>query len=740
MNFMTADIVLDVHLTKVSSDLKKAEAAANRAAAAVERNAQKTMRAVEKAHVSMAKAADKAAASAVKAHNAMVRKVEKAFTRMGRHIQNVYSTATRYAKYAAAAILGIGLASTKMAMDAEESENLYEMSMGKMADSTRAWSEELSEALYINSYEIRKNVGTLNVMLNSMGLSAEAAQEMSQRMTELTYDMASFYNLKTEDAYQKIQSGLTGQIKPLKTLGILIDVATIKQYALNNAIWDGVGEMTQQEKVMARYGAILEQTAKAQGDMERTLDSTTNVFRSLWSIIQETAIGLGNKLLPIATAVGVKMRNWLGTNQDKVIEFAVRGIQKLVEALRFVINEVRLMPAYWKAVQVAIYKTAVAVFALADASTNLDELFAWMRGDNKTYSKMADKFADKVVKLETEIAKLSQEFAEGSVAIDSFFDAIVDGLNKTPKKIEVVVPQTPGVFGGGAVEQIFSKPGGGMGDFEPSAPGGGSMADMEAMQNRNQLIIDMATEREDELAEMTTEHLSLLREQENMSLEAKIENIQIAMDAVREQYGVESDIYQKLAKEQANYQKMNIKGYDAMKVAMKSWAMDTMNWGKKVGNILTSAFSGFGDCIADVLVDGTADFKEFATSLIKQLVSMIVKMMIAAALMSIIFPSKAAQGAGFFSDFMANLKGGLVPGKATGGYIEKTGLYQMHQGEKVVTRSEAAAPQQPMTVNIVDNAGGLSITTEEDVKERVLNIIIEATETDGPLRAALQLA
>ncbi|HYH05385.1 MAG TPA: phage tail tape measure protein, partial [Bacillota bacterium] len=86
-------------------------------------------------------------------------------------------------------------AALKMGADAVESENLFSVSMGKMADSARAWSEQLRKNLGLNAYEVRKNVGTFNVMLGSMGMTEKAAYDMSKGLTQLAYDMASFYNL-----------------------------------------------------------------------------------------------------------------------------------------------------------------------------------------------------------------------------------------------------------------------------------------------------------------------------------------------------------------------------------------------------------------------------------------------------------------------------------------------------------------------------------------------------------------
>lgn len=269
--------------------------------------------------------------------------VSSAFNKIGSVAKSVFNQITRYSKYAVASLLAIATASVKMAMSAEESNNLFEVSMGRMASSTRKWSEELSKKLYLNGTEVRNFVGTFNVMLESMGLGASKSVDMSKALTQLAYDMSSFYNLKPSEAFQKLQAAIAGEAEPLKRLGILINETTLKQYALANGIGSSSGELTEQEKVMARYGLILQSTNKAQGDLERTLDSSTNVFRSVWSLIQRYAIELGDKLKPQITAVAIALRDWLTSNETNIGNWmlqAVAGILTLKEALKATYNTI----------------------------------------------------------------------------------------------------------------------------------------------------------------------------------------------------------------------------------------------------------------------------------------------------------------------------------------------------------------------------------------------------------------
>ena len=84
-----------------------------------------------------------------------------------------------------------------------------------MAGEARKWSEETSKALGLNAYNVRKNVSTYNSMLTSMGLTSNESLKMSQGLTQLSYDMASFYNLQPEEAFDKLKAGIAGESEPL---------------------------------------------------------------------------------------------------------------------------------------------------------------------------------------------------------------------------------------------------------------------------------------------------------------------------------------------------------------------------------------------------------------------------------------------------------------------------------------------------------------------------------------------
>jgi hypothetical protein len=275
-------------------------------------------------------------------------------------------------------ILAAGAASIKMAMDAEESRNLFEVSMGDMVDIADKWSANLSDNLGINRFESQKLIGTFNVMLKSMGHNEKAAYDMSKGMAELTYDMASFYNLEAEDAFLKIQAGITGEIEPLKRLGIIIKDVTIKTWALDNGMIKQGEQMDENQKVIARYNVMMEQTALAQGDLARTLDSPTNKLRILKSRVAETAITFGMKMMPAFESflkLAEKGVKWFASLSDAsmVMVIKIGAVAASIGPLLIGIGKfIKIAPQVGKAVKVMTGPFGLMTIAILAAGAAID--------------------------------------------------------------------------------------------------------------------------------------------------------------------------------------------------------------------------------------------------------------------------------------------------------------------------------------------------------------------------------
>ena len=210
----------------------------------------------------------------------------------------------------------------KFGINAVESENLFEKSMGDMAKEARAFSETLSTQLNLNAFETRKSIGVFNQMLVSMTGNTEASFGMAKGLTQLTTDMASFFNLNSADAFQKLQAGITGEIEPLKRLGIIVSETTVRQELMNRGLVSAGEMLTENQKIIGRYLTIMRQTSNAQGDMADTLEDPANRLRALGAETKEAATQLGITLLPAIGAV-------LGA-----LKRLVEGLKSLVEGFQ----------------------------------------------------------------------------------------------------------------------------------------------------------------------------------------------------------------------------------------------------------------------------------------------------------------------------------------------------------------------------------------------------------------------
>jgi hypothetical protein len=256
------------------------------------------------------------------------------------------------ARRVTAGIVDLAKSSVRYAMEAVESENLFAVSMGKSANDAAKWSKSLSASLGLNQYELRRNIGAFNVMFSSMDIGAQKALEMSKGLTQLAYDMASFYNLRPEEAFDKLRAGITGETEPLKRLGILVDEATTKTYAYASGLKKTGEALSQQDKVLARYGSIMKQTSDAQGDLARTMNSPANQLRVLKSRTEELQTTLGMAFLPTLSSItgglsdvaqSVEATNGGLQYLAKVVAFPVASFMVLMRTL----NEARLQIAEW---------------------------------------------------------------------------------------------------------------------------------------------------------------------------------------------------------------------------------------------------------------------------------------------------------------------------------------------------------------------------------------------------------
>jgi hypothetical protein len=207
------------------------------------------------------------------------------------------------------------------ASDLAEVQNVVDVTFGSATEAINSWSKECLAAYGMNEVSAKRYAGTIGAMLKSSGLAGDAIVDMSKDMVGLAGDMASFYNLDLETAFEKIRSGISGETEPLKQLGINMSVANLEAYALSQGITTAYNEMSQAEQVMLRYNYLMSTTADAQGDFARTQDSYANQTRLLSEGWLEFTGIMAEQLLPVLTTIVSWLNNivaFLTENADMV--------------------------------------------------------------------------------------------------------------------------------------------------------------------------------------------------------------------------------------------------------------------------------------------------------------------------------------------------------------------------------------------------------------------------------------
>lgn len=192
----------------------------------------------------------------------------------------------------------------------QEDLNLFTASMGQYAKKAQEYAENVGEIMGIDPAKWMRNQGVFNTLLSGFGSVADRSYLMSKNLTQLGYDISSFFNISVEESMQKLQSGISGELEPLRRLGYDLSQAKLEQTALTLGIEKSVSAMTQAEKAELRYYAIMTQVTTAQGDMARSLDAPANQLRIFQAQLTQASRAIGNifipilqKILPIAIAV-----------------------------------------------------------------------------------------------------------------------------------------------------------------------------------------------------------------------------------------------------------------------------------------------------------------------------------------------------------------------------------------------------------------------------------------------------
>lgn len=210
--------------------------------------------------------------------------------------------------FAIGAIVNFGKQCVDLGSDLTEVQNVVDVTFQSMADDINKFAKTAITSFGMSETAAKRYSGTMGAMLKSSGLTISQAAEMSTTLTSLAGDFASFYNITAEDAFTKIRAGMSGEIMPLRQLGINMTVASLEAYALSQGIKKAYDKMSQAEQMLVRYNYLLSVSADAQGDFVRTSDNWANQTRVLNEQFNALKATLGQSLIVLFTPI-VKMLN-----------------------------------------------------------------------------------------------------------------------------------------------------------------------------------------------------------------------------------------------------------------------------------------------------------------------------------------------------------------------------------------------------------------------------------------------
>lgn len=267
----------------ITNEAKKWDSVTDAAFDQVGQNAHEATQAIEKEAKSWGQSTQKG-----------TKEIEGNFSDMANNIKNT--------------MMGLGIGKmlwqfTKETIDAasnlSEVQNVVDVTFGSAgASKIETWAKNAGRQFGLTETQAKKFTSTLGAMMKSAGMSGDGIVKMSTDLAGLAADMASFYNLDFETAFEKIRSGISGETEPLKQLGINMSVANLEAFALEKGITKAFNSMSQQEQTMLRYQYLMKATADAQGDFARTSDGFANASRRVETAWESIKTKIGTALLP----------------------------------------------------------------------------------------------------------------------------------------------------------------------------------------------------------------------------------------------------------------------------------------------------------------------------------------------------------------------------------------------------------------------------------------------------------
>ena len=225
-------------------------------------------------------------------------------TTVTKSIERVKNQLKTFAKTAAVAfstyaITNFGKECIELGSDLAEVQNVVDVTFPAMTKQVDKWAKSAANSFGLSETMAKRYVGTFGSMAETFGFTEKEAYDMSTTLTGLAGDVASFYNIRQDEAYTKLKSVFSGETETLKDLGIVMTQTALDSYALANGYGKTTAKMTEAEKVTLRYKFVQDQLANATGDFVRTQDSWANQTRILQLRLDSLKATLGQGLINV---------------------------------------------------------------------------------------------------------------------------------------------------------------------------------------------------------------------------------------------------------------------------------------------------------------------------------------------------------------------------------------------------------------------------------------------------------
>ena len=210
-----------------------------------------------------------------------------------------------------AGLVKLGKTATKYSKETSdyiETLNLFRTSMGRLAQQAEEFRDRAQLELGLDPSSVMNAIASFQNLSEGFGIASDRAYIMSKNLTQLAGDLSSFANISYDTAQQKLMSGFSGQVMPLRQYGIALDQASLQELAYSLGIDKRVKSMTRAQKTELIYYQIMKSTQKMQGDLGRTLMSPANSLRVLKTEFIELGRAVGKIFIPIIQRIIPLMR------------------------------------------------------------------------------------------------------------------------------------------------------------------------------------------------------------------------------------------------------------------------------------------------------------------------------------------------------------------------------------------------------------------------------------------------